>query len=535
MANEYDIQPLAASLLAGTRQRKDDQFAQYNQERDRLDRRRRDREKRDLKHLLAAKLVMGIGNTMLKSKTEAFMQKKEVLDNNIKFKNALAGASDRFNHRSQAATHEGGATEYYRSLASKELLPNFNQLVPTSYNEEQRQQLLFNESTKAGLVIQKSYEESRDADQNLLERVGKNGSSAYTDALRAAQPKNIGEGLFQGFRNLFRDEKKDAMDRSFQGTAILDSASKVKAYGHYRAEGLSPWNAKEKLQELALAGSKLDVSVVSSEVTKEIVFDIRTGKNEEHSIRNTVYGDGTQSRVDITAGTQAVAGEISKSLAIGNLLTNNPKEVEMFTVEVQSILPEEDIQELAKYAESILGSSTDKDRITNTGNYVYGGVMLTRNSLTRLQVKPTQAAQLSAKMHSLNADIMMSDGWGSTYSPQNTVLVGERAFHPHLAIIALEDIEKKSGQTSKYPPSIKAKLFSAYEQNVDYYESLISDAGQLKLDGLLKDSKFFNSKAASNESDVQRLQREAAERAEIARVIEEKKKKRKKEKRFSAL
>ena len=78
-------------------------------------------------------------------------------------------------------------------------------------------------------------------------------------------------------------------------------------------------------------------------------------------------------------------------------------------------------------------------------------------------------------------------------------------------------------------------MFSAYEQNVDYYESLISDAGQLKLDGLLKDSKFFNSKAASNESDVERLQREAAERAEIARVIEEKKEKRKKERRFSAL
>ena len=79
MSERKDITAFGESLLAGTRQRRDDQYTAYKQDRDKQARDARKREKRQLLYGYGAKAVLGIGNAMVKSSTENFLQKQEVI------------------------------------------------------------------------------------------------------------------------------------------------------------------------------------------------------------------------------------------------------------------------------------------------------------------------------------------------------------------------------------------------------------------------------------------------------------------------
>ena len=110
MENREDITNYASSMLAGSRKRKDDQYREFKNDRDRMASEARKRERKQLLYGYGAKALLSIGNTMVRESTENFLNQEKLLQNNIKFKSAVNGATDRNNQRQEALSYEGGET-----------------------------------------------------------------------------------------------------------------------------------------------------------------------------------------------------------------------------------------------------------------------------------------------------------------------------------------------------------------------------------------------------------------------------------------
>ena len=252
MSERKDITQFATSMLAGSRQRRDDMYQRSVDDRDRQASEARKRERKQLLYGYGAKAVLSIGNSMVRSATENFLNQEPVLQKNIKFKSALNGATMRMNDRQLAVNSKEGEDEFWRQKAAAELTSSFNKAVPTSYNATQREQLLYNETMKAGKELKKLYASSADQDKLLLERVGTDGADAYTKALTASRGTDVGSAIMRKFKGLFRQDG-DPLDNSVKANELFKSSENVAAYGELRRAGLSPFKSEEKIKEWSTA------------------------------------------------------------------------------------------------------------------------------------------------------------------------------------------------------------------------------------------------------------------------------------------
>ena len=494
MNNKYDIQPFAQSLLADVRARADQQTASMRKDRDAMMRKMRDREKRTLGYVLGAKLLMGIGNNIVNDATNNFLSSKPFLDNNVKFKTALDGATRRQADRQQALEHAGGVDDYWTQFASKELTSTFAQTIPDNVSPRHRAQLMYNEAYKAGQLLKKQYADNEKYDLDLISAVGAGGQAAYTEAMKSSRPSTLGGALYSGVKNLFVKDG-DPLDNSIRGNELMSRAENVKAYGALRKAGLEPWSAKEKVEELIAKGKELPQGIVSSEIkTIKGVFDPLTNSNRDISVQFTTMTDGSVVQTNLTTGTETNNQILTMEKKVGLTLKNRPDEVSAFATTVQQFVSEEDNKVYQRYVKAISKDSTDQQRLDATADLMYTQMLLTKETLmNEIGINDRQATQIAIKAHAINQRSMLDSRWsGDTLQPQNGMLVGNDLFHPSLALIAMDEIEEAGESVSPFSPAVRARVISLIDQMGDKYDARLSSAASSTLDRLMKNNPSFN-------------------------------------------
>jgi hypothetical protein len=492
MSNEYDIQPFAQSLLSDVRRRKDAQTQSFRDDRDRLMRDERRRQRDLLKYTMGAKLVMGIGNSVVKSATDNFMARKDVLDGSIKFKTALNGAYNRQLDRKNSMAFEKGEDEWYTQKAMQELSPTFYQAIPETVSASERSQLIYNESFKAGQALKKLYGENKDNDLALIEGAGKAGPAAYTDALRASRPQNIGSSLWSGFKGLFVKDT-NPLDNSIKATTLMESAENVAAYGELRKAGLAPWKAKEKVEEYIRLGMEMPKQVANVERFEIKNFDPYTETWVDMDYKQTTFADGTSILIKESTGDSLTMSDLSQDKAIARIVSKKPDQLAQFEVRTQSLITKTDNEILGGYVNFLTDGSKDQKRIDATADMVYARIMLTRNSLVKKGFKDTEAIQIATKMHTINIEGLTDKRWaGKTTAPERNLLVDADGYHPAIALMALDQIEANGEKTVSFRPAVKTALLTDLDANYSFYEDRLSPAAQLRFKDLLKTTQLFN-------------------------------------------
>ena len=494
MSERKDITAFGESLLAGTRQRRDDQYTAYKQDRDKQARDARKREKRQLLYGYGAKAVLGIGNAMVKSSTENFLQKQEVLNNNIKFKSALSGATGRTNDRNLASVHEAGEDEFWRSKALATITPSFNAAIPDTYNAGQREKLLYNESLRAGAELKKLYKSSAEQDKMLLERVGKEGASAYTDALVAQRGDNIGTALLRKFKGVFKKDG-DPLDNSVKANDLMKSSENVKAYGELRRMGLEPFLAQSKIQEWTDAGKKMSIATVSTEVIT-IKVPVDTGvigeapKTVDKSVIQRKDATGALSFFDIDSQIEVTQTDLTYTQQAAAYLKRNTDQVEQHKVNVAQYSTVEDVDVLGRYATILLNGSTDEDRSKATANDIYSKMLITQNTLQSMgNITGKQSEEIATKMHVLNASGMIDEtGFGARIQGKHNLITGSAGYHPLLAYVAVTELEKNRTSSVGYNAKVKKAFMAEYANNIEAYDGPLSDEGRARITDLLKNN-----------------------------------------------
>ena len=495
MVKRQDITPVAQSLLSDVRRRKDNQSVGIN-------RKQRDREKKYLKYAYGAKLLMGIGNSMLRDSTEKFMNNKEVLENNIKFKQAYSGAVGRHNDRMAAKTFEGGEDAWYQQKAAKDLTNTFYKTLPTTISGRDREKLIYNETYKAGQALKKAYSEQADDDNMFLERIGKGGINAYTDAMKASRPKNIGAALFRGVKGLFVEDE-NPFDNSIKANDLMKDAANVKAYGAYREAGLAPFKSEEKVKSLLALGQSLPTAIASSDIVKIKQYSPLTDKFEEMSFKETIFADGSSSLVNLSGNEEVQPAEITQSQAIGRLIKRRPEEFKQFTAQVSASIPRGDNETLEGYINILADGSTDQKRLDAEADRIYGRIMLTRNHLMKEKgLTDAQATQISTKMHVTNIEGMTEKSYGGEdLNPQRNLLLGADSYHPALALVALDEIESNGERATAFNPAIKGMFLKDFNENMDYYNSRLSPSAELRFKKLINESSVFSVPVGGGNND----------------------------------
>jgi len=491
MSDKYNIEPFASSLLADVRQRKDQETLSFRKDRDKMMRDQRDRQKRQLGYMLGAKVIMGIGNSMVSDATEKFMNQRNVLDNNIKFKTAFNGASERHTNRQEASKFQGGEDAWYTQYAMQNLSPTFATALPDTKSKRERDLLIYNESYKAGQLIKEEYKKAEKDDLMLIERAGTAGASAYTDALRASRPKNIGSAVYSKIKGVFNKDGNPLDQSILAGQDLIDSASKTKAFGVLREAGLSPYRSKEKIEELTALGKSLPLGIEKQEIIELNGYREVTGTYEKMPHNQVTYTDGTVSRFNIETGEEYLSSEQSLERAVANVIDRRSTELEQFEARVQPLVSKDDSKIFSNYMNIVTKDQGDKQK-ENAATQLYAKIYLTRNELVKKGLKDGEALQIAISSHAINLKNQIGlEGMNHT-KPQNNMLVGSEVSHPAVALLAYEEIEKRQRQSVYFRPEVKRILIEDLSANADYHTSRLSDGAELTLDRLMKNSDLFN-------------------------------------------
>lgn len=493
MENREDITNYASSMLAGSRKRKDDQYRAFKNDRDRMASEARKRERKNLLYGYGAKALLSIGNTMVRQSTENFLNQEKLLQNNIKFKSAVNGATDRNNQRQEALSYEGGEAEYYRAKAAAEITTAFNKAIPDSYSATQRAQLLYNESVEAGKQLQKLYADSADQDRLLIERVGEDGAEAYNKALIAGRGTDIGSTLYRKFKGLFK-KGGDPLDNSLkESEELMNIAGGVKAYGELRREGLSPFRSKEKVAEWTAAAGGMPLQIESSklvEIKSSFTPEFGDGKPvaTTKTFREIKYKNNPVPKyIDLQTQSEVTSSDIANVTAASIVLKNNSTEIKQLKVATAQNLSKDDLDVLGTYNSLLVEDATDKDRVIDVADNQYAKMYITGQHLkSRYGFRPKQAEVLAAKMHVINTKTMIdTKGWGTTANNENNLLTDKYGSHPMVAYMAILDIKENSPVSVSFSPKTKKALLTDYAKNISFYDSRLSTEAQKNLRTLI--------------------------------------------------
>jgi len=490
LSKRKDITQFATSMLAGSRKRRDDMYQRSVDDRDRQASEARKRERKQLLYGYGAKAVLSIGNSMVRSATENFLNQEPVLQKNIKFKSAVQGATGRMNDRQQALVFEGGEEEFWRQKAAAELTTSFNKAVPTSYNATQREQLLYNETMKAGKELKKLYNSSADQDKLLLERVGTDGADAYTKALTTSRGTDVGSAIMRKFKGLFR-QGGDPLDNSVKANELFKSSENVAAYGELRRAGLSPFKSEEKIKEWTKAAGGMSVGIVSNEIVKittSVGSKYGEPKSVDQSFREIKLADGTIKIMSINTGSEVTPTDLTYVETAAKLIKNNPDQVEQHKVAVAQVLTVGQRDVLGKYNSLLVQDATDEDRVKAVANNQYAKIMITQDSLSEIGLRPRQSQELAAVMHVINTEGMLDEaGWGTSIREENNLLTDSKGYHPLVAYMAATDIEDGGTSSISFNDNVKRGFLTDYAQNSAFYDSKLSTQARSRVRTMLGD------------------------------------------------
>ena len=491
MTERKDITQFATSMLADSRKRRDDMYQRSVDDRDRQASEARKRERKQLLYGYGAKALLSIGNSMVRSATENFLNQEPVLQKNIKFKSAVQGATGRMNDRQQALGFRRVAKEeFWRQKAAAELTTSFNKAVPASYNATQREQLLYNETMKAGKELKKLYNSSADQDKLLLERVGTDGADAYTKALTTSRGTDVGSALMRKFKGLFR-QGGDPLDNSVKANELFKSSENVAAYGELRRVGLSPFKSEEKIKEWTKAAGGMSVGIVSSEIVKittSVGSKYGEPKSVDQSFREIKLADGTVKIMSINTGSEVTPTDLTYVETAAKLIKNNPDQVEQHKVAVAQVLTVDQRDVLGKYNSLLVQDATDEDRVKAVADNQYAKIMITQDSLSEIGLRPRQSQELAAVMHVINTEGMLDEaGWGTSIREENNLLTDSKGYHPLVAYMAATDIEDGGTSAISFNNSVKRGFLTDYVQNSAFYDSKLSPQARVRVRTMLGD------------------------------------------------
>ena len=490
MSERKDITQFATSMLAGSRQRRDDMYQRSVDDRDRQASEARKRERKQLLYGYGAKAVLSIGNSMVRSATENFLNQEPVLQKNIQFKSAVQGATGRMNDRQQALVFEGGEEEFWRQKAAAELTTSFNRAVPASYNATQREQLLYNETMKAGKELKKLYNSSADQDKLLLERVGTDGADAYTKALTASRGTDVGSAIMRKFKGLFRQDG-DPLDNSVKANELFKSSENVVAYGELRRAGLSPFKSEEKIKEWSTAAKGMSVGIESSEIitikvpVTDALGDVTT---YDKSVTAYTLKTGEVKLMDLASQSEVTKADVTFNQKAALYVKKFPKQIEQARVSLSQTLSQDEKSIMGKYNKLHVQDATDPDAVKAIAHNQYAKIAITQQTLTgSQQVRPQQAEALAAKMHVLNVGGMIEEKtFGSSLREENNIISGSTGFHPLLAYLAATDIEDSNSSSVSFNDSVKRGFLQDYAVNGAQWDAPLSDQARGQLLTLLE-------------------------------------------------
>lgn len=483
MSERKDITDFGASLLAGTRQRRDDQYATYKRDRDKREKKIRDRERKMVLYGYGAKALLHIGNNFVKDATHNFLNKEEVLKKNMEFKRGVEGATGRINDRNAAATFESGEDEWYRQKAMAGMLPSFNSVVPDTYNATQREALLYNESKKAGEELKRFYKEAEEKDRLLLERVGTDGAEAYNKALIAERGDDIGSTLYRKFKGLFKKDG-DALDNSISNSLYdMVGQNGVVGYGELRRQGLAPFMAEEKIKEWKEAGLEMSPAIANTEF-KDFKGQNSSGEPLTKTYKILTFKNGQTSTVDMSNGMEVQPSDMTLAQKI-NAETANAKRIQNlqnFKVTVNDLVPSKDIDDITAYAELLVDNSTSKEKVKDVADHVYARIKITSNYLKQYGLNETQAVHVATKMNAINARGIVDGGIiGDKKETHKTLLTGNNNFHPALAALAVKEIQENEESTVHFHKNVLRTFLEENRLVGSEYDAQLSKSARARL------------------------------------------------------
>lgn len=500
---------LGASLLAGVQKRNDEQYEAYKKRQDEQDRKMRKREKRDILHTYAAKAAVnvlgGVANKALESATNNFMSQEQVIGNNIKVKEAYNGAAQREQQRAAANAFEGGADAYYQNLVSSEMGPTF---AEATYGKSATESaaLIREETMQAALNLRKAYEDSQQEDRELLQLVGEDGGLAYEKALRSSRPANLGEAAYLKVKNLFRKDG-DPLDNSILANKIFDKAENVKAFGEVRRLGMSPYKAKEYVENLNRKGASLNIGVVSTDIQNFHMVDPDTGENVQVSGKVIKLTDNTEIITDLNGNPLNTNRAASSAQQAKQRQTLRP-EYEENIINLRANLTKADAKVFSDYVANITGSTRDPKIAKEYSDNVYAGVLVTAKTVQEeFDIGPVQAKQIASRMHVLNIKNLKTSklfGLSSEESLANNLLSGKKIYDPVIAAAAIESL-KGEDQLKRFPSRKLDLLVQDFLQNPDRYLNDVGDSGRQTQKEMMENIKAFQQALNEGKSEDEAL------------------------------
>tara|TARA_R110001632_G_scaffold73781_3_gene169494 strand:+ start:3487 stop:5355 length:1869 start_codon:yes stop_codon:yes gene_type:complete len=473
---------LGASLLAGVQKRNDEQYEAYKKRQDEQDRKMRKREKRDILHTYAAKAAVnvlgGVANKALESATNNFMSQEQVIGKNIKVKEAYNGAAQREQQRAAANAFEGGADAYYQNLVSSEMGPTF---AEATYGKSAAESaaLIREETMQAALNLRKAYEDSQQGDRELLQLVGEDGGLAYEKALQSSRPANLGEAAYLKVKNLFRKDG-DPLDNSILANKIFDKAENVKAFGEVRRLGMSPYKAKEYVENLNRKGASLNIGVVSTDIENFHMVDPDTLENVQVSGKRIILTDNTEIITDLNGNPLITSRGASSAQQAKQRQTLRP-EYEENVISLRQNMVKKDAEVLSKYVKNVTGNTRDPKVAKANSDNVYAGILVTAKTVQdEFDIGPVQAKQIASRMHVLNIQNLSEAKLGGLTSEEtleNNLLLGKNIYDPVVAALAIETL-KGEDQLKRFPKRKLDLLVQDFLQNPDRYLNDVSESGR---------------------------------------------------------
>ena len=439
------IQQFGESLLADVRKRN-------QREAKRL---RKEEEKQALLGL-GVQLAGVVGNKILESKVQNFMNNEETIQQRVNFKTNYSLA-------------EKDVTEYNNYLSNgfqylyDQALAPITQAVklaaPAGASQTQVNQIIHTEAMKRAKELEENLKARYDSASKFIQSAGAD-PMAYDKALLKQQPRTVAEYITKGIGGLFSGgNATNALDKS--NSEFLKE--KATSYQTLRQENIGPKPALDLVQHYkdTINWKKAPPKIE----TKEITISDELGNDKK--ITGQLLTDGVTGKAlgfyDLNGNpVNTTTGEFG--LTKRRIQSIKDPVISQAQMDVVQNVSEDTLNVFKKYTEKVLvGKSEDKDRITAAKKQVYGEILVGSKALQkRFNFEDDVAIQLASEMQAINIQNKMVDTSGSfnpfenlEIQPGRDLYLTKDVYSPFLALAALEKLEKQSESGERIPYSKK--------------------------------------------------------------------------------
>jgi len=461
------IQQVGESLLADVRKRN-------KQEAKRL---QKEEEKQALLGL-GVSLAGMVGNQILESKVQNFMNNEETIQQRVAFKTNYSLAEKDVTEYNNYLS-KGFQYLYDQELANMTRVLNL--AAPAGTSQTQINQLIHTESMNRAKELEENLKARYDSASKFIQSAGAD-PMAYDKSLLKQQPRTVAEYITKGIGGLFSGGN---------GTSALDKSNskflkeKASVYQTLRQQNIGPKAALDLVQHyqdtIDWEDSPPKIEIKEITVTDDFGIDRKiTGELHTNSVTGKAIGffDLNGNPVNTTSGEFGLTKRRIQSI---------PKEmIDSTQMEVLQNVSEETLKIFKTYTEEILvGKSDDKERIAAAKKQVYGEILVGSKALQqRFNFTNDEAIQLASEMQAINIQYKMVDISGALNPSENLEIQPGRdlyltkdAYSPFLALAALEKLEKQSKAGERIPYS--KETFQNIRTKI--VAQVLSDSGQAEM------------------------------------------------------